>query len=261
MKKILLASSLLVSVSALAATPQLSNLSTSDVENVSKEFGTNFAHTAVAAPETDGVWGIEVGAVATRTQSPDFSDLVDASGGKGSDFNQIYNAAIMARAHFPFELFAELGYLPEQKISDVKIKSSSFGVGWNMGGYFSWPVDVAVGWDYGKGDVKFHQTGAGAVPTADINLTTKTSNLYVGVSKTFLFFTPYAKIGTSRIEGDLDATATIFNQAGKTKQVVNMRGGYAALGANFQFFFFKLGIEGAQMQGVKKASAKLSFDF
>src|SRR5205085_158303 len=83
--------------------------------------------------------------------------------------------------------------LPEQKISDVKVKSNGLSLGWNMGGFFSWPVDVALGLDYGKGDVKFHQKGGGTVPTSDINLTTATSVAWVGVSKTFLFFTPYLK--------------------------------------------------------------------
>lgn len=260
MKK-LLALSILLSMSAYAADPVFDNLSKDDVEDVSVEFGGNFAHTAVAAPETDGVWGIEVGAVGGKTQSPNFSDVVKASGGDGSDFKSIYHAALMARAHFPFDLFVEASYLPEQDISDVKIKSSSFGLGWNVGRFVNWPLDVAIGADFSKGNVKFHQEAQGSAPESDIELETKTTVYWLGVSKTFAFVTPYAKIGTSRIESDLDATAAIFGYTSATKESVNLSGNFLAVGANLQFFFIKLGVEGSQIQDARRISGKLSFDF
>lgn len=257
MKRLLVAS-VFLSLSATAADINLNNLSKGDVKNVTQEFGGNFAHTAVAAPETDGLWGVEVGVIAGKTKSPEFSDVVDASGGKGSDFKDIYHGGIMARAHFPFDIFAELSYLPEQEFSDVKVKSRSFGLGWNVGGFFGLPLDVAVGAERGTGNVKFHQDGP---PVADIELETKTTVMWVGVSKSFLFFTPYAKIGTSKIEGDLDATASILSYSAAQSEKVEETGNFVALGANLQFAFFKLGVEGSQIQGTKRASAKVSLDF
>lgn len=262
MKKTLLALSTLVSFSAIAASaPTFNNLSKDDVKNVSKEFGANFAHTAVAAPETDGVWGLEVGVIAGQTGTPKFSDVVDASGGDGSDFKNVYHAGAMARVHLPFELFVEGTLLPSRDISDVNVKSSSFGIGWNVGGFFELPVDLAVGIDHGKGKVKFHQDLQGLSPEADISLETKTTNAWVGVSKTFWFFTPYAKAGVSKIKSDLDSTGQIFGFTAKQSESTNMNGGYFAVGANFQFLIFKFGIEGTQIQNAKKATAKFSFDF
>lgn len=265
MKKFLvpLAASL-VSLSAFAD-PQFSDITKKDVENVSKEMGTNFAHTAVAAPETDGAWGIEVGVVGGQTKTPKFADVVDASGGSGKDFKTVYHAAAVARVHLPFDVFAEVGYLPEQKISDVKIKNQSFGVGWNAGGFFNWPLDVAIGYDHSSADIKFHQeqdlTTSPVTPQANIKLKTTTDVMWLGVSKSFVFVTPYAKIGKSSIDGDLKADANIFNVGGQTAQKVSMDGNYVALGVNFQLTIIKLGAEWTQIQGVQRLSGKLSFDF
>ena len=262
MKKFL-AISLLLSMSAYAADPVFSDLTKKDVEDVSMEFGGNFAHTAVAAPETDGLWGIEIGAVGGQTESKKFADVIDASGGDGSDFKSLYHAAVMARAHFPFDLFVEATMLPEQEFSDVKAKSSSFGVGWNIGRFASLPLDIAVGADFSTGEVKFHQDAdiPNSIPESDIKLETKTTVYWVGISKTFAFFTPYAKVGTSRIEGDLNATGQILGYTSATKESVNLSGSFLALGANVQLFFIKLGVEGSQIQDTKRVSGKLSFDF
>jgi hypothetical protein len=263
MKKSLCALSLCLTFSAFADVPQFSNLSKSDVEDVSKEFGANFSHTSVAAPETSGLWGIEVGVVGGKTKSPDFSDVIDSSGGDGSDFKNIYHGGLMARAHFPFDLFLEATVLPEQEISDVKVKSRSFGLGWNFGEFFNLPLDLAIGLDHGMGEVKFHQDQniPTSTPDSDIKLKTKTTVYWLGASKTFAFFTPYVKAGVSKIQGDLDATGAILGYTASTSETVNLSGGYAALGANFQLLFFKLGLEGSQIQNTKKVSAKFSFDF
>ena len=260
MKKFL-ALSLLLSMSAYASDPVFDNLSKKDVEDVSMEFGGNFAHTAVAAPETDGLWGIEVGVVGGQTQSKKFADVVDASGGDGSDFKNVYHAAAMARVHVPFDIFIEATFLPEQEFSDVKAKSSSFGLGWNFGRFMSLPLDIAVGADFSTGNIKFNQEAQGMAPASDIELETKTTVYWIGISKTFAFFTPYAKIGTSTIKGDLDASVSIFENNAITSESVNMSGSFLAVGANIQLFFIKLGVEGSQIQDAKRVSGKLSFDF
>lgn len=263
MKKSLAGAITILSFSAIAGAPQFNNLSKNDVKNVSKEFGANFSHTSVAAPETDGLWGVEVGLVGGKTSAPEFSDVINDSGGNGSDFKNLYHANVMARAHFPFDLFAEVTYLPEQELSGVKLKSQSIGVGWNLGGFLSLPIDVAAGLDYGSGDLSFHQDIdlSTSTPAADIKLATKTTNTWVGVSKSFLFFTPYAKVGMSKIKSDLEATGSILVYQNSQKETVNVSGNYFAVGANFQLLFIKLGLEASQIQSVKRISGKLSVDF
>lgn len=261
MRKLLVLATALISTNLLAAGPQFENLSKSDVENVSREFGATFSHTGVSAPETSGLWGIEVGVIAGQSSSPDLKDVVDESGGKGSDFKNLYHAGVMARAHFPLDLFAEISVLPEQELSDVKVKNSTFEVGWNAGGFFNLPLDLAVGMNFANSDISFKQDATGSIPASKIELNAKTRILWVGVSKTFLFFTPYLKVGTVKSDADLKATAQIFQYTADQKEDVSNDGSYLALGANLQFAFFKIGIEGSQIMNVKRGSAKISLDF
>lgn len=261
MKRLLLTIPLLVSFSAYSQSIQLNNLSKDDVEDVSVEFGGNFAHTAVAAPETDGAWGIEIGVVGGKTKSPNFSDVIKASGGDGSDFESVYHAGAMARVHLPGDLFAEVSLLPEQEIDDVKIKSQSFSVGWNVGGFFNLPVDVAIGFDQARGEVNFHQDASGGGVEADVKFKTKTTVYWVGLSKSFWIVTPYVKAGTSTIDGDLRATGNILGYSASNKESVSMSGTFLAGGVNFQLGFIKLGVEASQIQDARRFSGKLSFDF
>lgn len=264
MKKYLIVFSFLLSLPAFAQV-QINDLSKDDVEDVTKEFGANFAHTAVAAPETDGIWGVEVGVIAGQTKSPNFSDVVDASGGDGKDFKSIYHAGLMARAHFPWELFAEVTFLPEQEFDDVKIKSQSFSVGWNAGAFFNLPLDLAVGVDRGTGELNFSQdqdlSTNPVTPQAKVKFETTTTVMWLGVSKTFWFVTPYAKLGSANIDGELNANASVLGFGNGQKEEVDLSGKFMAVGANVELGLLKLGVEASQVHDVRRATAKLSLDF
>lgn len=258
MKKFYVLALALISTGALASGPQFNNLSKSDVEDVAREFSANFAHTGVSAPETDGLWGVEVGVIGGKTASPDMKDVVDASGGKGSDVATLYHAGVMARAHFPLDIFAEVNFLPEKDISDITVKNTSYELGWNAGGFFGLPIDIAAAVNFANSEMSFKQT----TPVAsDTSLKSKTRIMWVGVSKTLLFFTPYLKVGTVSADSDVIATANIFADPTIQKQSVTNSGSYLAFGANLQLAFFKLGFEASQIMGVKRASGKISFDF
>jgi hypothetical protein len=247
-----------ISLSAFAE-PKFDNLTKKDVENVSKEFGANFSHTTVSAPSTDGIWGIEVGVIAGRTSSPELKDVVASSGGDSKDFKNLYHAGLMARVHIPFEIFAELSVLPEKEFDDISIESKSFELGWNAGRFFMLPLDLAVGMNRGTGDVSFTQNSP--VPNTKVELETKTSILWIGASKKFLFVTPYFKLGSAKLDSDLKATGSILNYTASQTENVDETGSYFAVGANFDFAFLKLGAEVSQIFDTKRASAKVSFSF
>jgi hypothetical protein len=270
MKKFMFPLLAMLAVPAFATDIQLNNLSQSDVDKVTTEFATNFSHTAVAAPETDGAWGVEVGIVGGATGSPRLKKVINEAGGEGKDFKTLYHAGVMARAHFPLDLFAELNILPEKEISDVTVSNKSFGLGWNAGGFFGLPVDLAVGANISSSNMEFDtvidNASTGNIPVdSKIKLDSKTRVLYVAVSKTFWFVTPYVKVGTAHQDSDIKVkgTGTVFNTsvtAGQ-KADADVNGGYFVAGANLQFALFKLGFEFGQTMGVKRASGKLSLDF
>ena len=258
MKKSLALCLSVFSLSTFASGPQFSNITKEDVKNITREFGTNFSHTVVGAPETNGLWGIEVGIVAGQTDSKKFSQIVDRSGGDGKDFKSVYHAGVFARAHLPFEFFAEGSMLPEQKISDVKIKSHSLGLGWNLGNFFNFPLDLTLGADYSKGELSFNQT---APIVTNIDLETTTKNYWVGVSRRFLFVTPYIKFGSSSVDGALKADASVFQFSSSQKEKASVSGSFLAYGANFEFLGIRLGVEGTSMHNTQRFSGKLSYSF
>jgi hypothetical protein len=258
MRKFLLPAALLLSLSAFADSPQFSNLTQDDVDDISREFSANFSHTGVSAPETDGLWGIEVGVIGGKSKTPDLSDVIENSGGDGSDFENLYHGGAMARAHFPLDIFVEMTLLPEREISDVTVKNTTYEIGWNAGGFFNLPLDLAVGLNFANSEISFKQTQPVA---SNIELKSKTRILWVGVSKTFLFITPYAKLGKASSDSDVKATATIFDDPSVDKRDSQNDGGYLALGANLQFFFIKFGLEFSQIMDVKRTSGKFSIDF
>lgn len=259
--KYLLVLSLFISLPAFSQ--QLNNLSKDDVKDVTEEFGANFAHTVVAAPETNGGWGVEVGIAGGITASPKFKGVVEDSGGDGKDFKNIYHAGAFARVHIPFDLFAELSVLPEQEFSDVKIKSQSLAAGWNVGGFFNWPVDLALGFSRGSGEVSFSQDAdiATSTPAADVKFETTTTIYYAGISKTFFIVTPYIKAGVASIDGDLNATGAILTYQASQKENVKLSGSYLAGGINVNLLFLKIGAEYSKVLDVQRTSVKLSFDF
>lgn len=263
MKKHLFLATLLASFSAFADTPTLQNLTKSDAEKVSNEFAMNFSHTAVAAPETNGAWGIEVGLIGGQTPSPNLKRVINTnSPGDGDDFKNIYHAGLMARAHFPYEIFVEGTILPERDISDVKVSAQSLGLGWNAGSFFGLPLDVALGANISSSDVSYKQTMTTPFTAeSKIAINSSTQVLWAGVSKTFWFFTPYAKIGKASSDSDIKSSFGSIFASGEQKMSVDSSGGYWAVGGNFEFFFFKFGVETSEQASVRRTSAKFSLDF
>ena len=163
----------------------------------------------------------------------------------------------------PLDFFAEASILPGQEIGGVEIKSSSYSAGWNIGRFTKLPLDITFGYDHATGEISFHQDAdiPNSVPAADIDLDTTTTVMWVGLSKTFVFVTPYVKVGTAKVDGDLSATASIFDVGGQTSESVSVDGGYLAAGVNVQLLIFRLGVEMTQMLDTKRVSGKLSFAF
>ena len=267
MKKLVTGLFLMTAVAAHAENPKLENLSKDQVEKVGNEFAMNFAHTSVNAPETDGIWGVEVGLLAGRTSTPELKKVVDQANGDGDDFKNLYHAGLMARAHFPLDIFLEATVLPEREISDVTVAARSLGLGWNAGAFFGLPLDLAVGVSASTSNVEFNQqTTQGGIPTdTKIGVDSKTRNIWIGASKTFLFVTPYIKVGQIRSESTVDTSVAgnVFGQdiSGQDSVDVATSGSYLAIGANLEFTIFKLGFEASKLAGVSRATAKFSLDF
>jgi hypothetical protein len=270
MKKLLFILALVPGM-AIAQSPELPDLSKGQLKDIANEFAMNFSHTAVAAPSTTGLWGVEVGLVAGQTGSPKLRKTLNDAGEDGNDFKNLYHAGLMARVHLPFEIFAELTLLPERKISDVNVSARSFAAGWNFGSHFNWPIDLAVGANMSTSAIDFKQTIQNASTLnnpvdSTVELDSTTRVYWLGASKTFLFFTPYAKVGVAQSESDVavktaTGSGTIFSFSNSQKETVSTSGGFFAVGANLQFLFTRYGVEYSSSAGVNRLSAKFSLSF
>jgi hypothetical protein len=260
MKKLFIFISLFSSLSVFSKNIQLRDLTKEDAEDVTKEFAATFIHTAVAAPETDEGWGLEIGLMAGLSNSPKLSEIVDDSGGKGDKFKQIPNAGLMGRIHIPMNLFFEVSLVPTQKTKELSYKSSSFAVGWNIGRSIGLPFDLAVGYENGQGDIEFNQKQKDTNPAMDVKFNAKTSSYWVGLSKTLWLITPYLKVGASTLDREIEGEASIFIYSTKTNESFNTSGSYMVGGVNLEFGLFKFGAEVSNIQGVNRYAGKFSFD-
>jgi len=254
---------------AFAQGPALDDLSKDDLEKVSNEIAVNFSHTAVAAPSTDGLWGIELGLIGGVTGSPKMKELVEDAGEDGSDFKRLPHAGLMARAHFPLELFAELTFIPTVESSDLELSNRTFALGWNFGSFFSWPLDVAIGAQTSNSKLEFDQvlnnasTGNTNVDTT-VKFDSKTTTLWVGASKTFAIVTPYVKVGVFKSETDVEVNGSsgdIFDFSSEQKESVSSSGGFGTLGVNVNLLIVRLGLEASRAAEVGRVSGKLSLSF
>jgi hypothetical protein len=271
MKKILpLALGLLSTSGAFAQSIELDTLTEDDFQHIGNEFAVSYSHTTVSAPETRGVWGVELGLVGGKTQTPKLADSIDGSGEDGSDWKSIYHAGLMARAHGPFELFAELSWLPERDINEVTIANKTMAVGWNFGSFFELPVDVAVGMNFSNTALEFDQVVNNASTSftdraATVSFDASTRVLWVGASKQFAWVTPYVKMGSARSEADIKTEARggpgSVLASGKNDDTTSSSGWFMALGANAEFSFFRFGLEGSQTIDAKRLSGKISVAF
>lgn len=253
---------------AFAGDVALDDLSKDDLEKVSNEIAVNFSHTAVAAPSTDGAWGVEVGLVGGITGTPKLKDLVEEAGEDGSDFKRLPHAGLMARAHFPMDLFAELTFIPSVDSSEFELSNRTFAIGWNFGGFFSWPLDLAIGAQMSNSKLAFDQvlnnasTGNIDVDTT-VKFDSKTTTLWLGASKSFAIVTPYVKLGVFKSESDVEVTGTgdIYDFSSNQKESVSSSGGFGALGVNVNLLIVRLGLEASRAAEVGRVSGKLSLAF
>lgn len=269
MKNYLIAASLLVS-SLAYGDARFEDLSKQDVENVAKEFATNFTHTVSSAPSTDGLWGVEFGVVAATTASPKLKQVVTTSGGDGDEFDTLYAGGGFVRIHVPFELFFESSMLPATKIAEVEVDNFTFGVGWNAGSFFNLPFDLSLGYDVANGETSFTQavtdSGNPAISgTSNVKLESRTQKAWVGVSKKLFIFTPYAKFGTVNMNSDLTATAdvnySVFNFSSSQKENVKKSGTYWAAGLQADLSILSIGVEAMSVLGNNRYAAKFAFSF
>lgn len=266
MKKIICLLLMISTTNLFAETPGFNDLTSTDLENISKEFSANFVHRPMTpAASLGAIFGFEVGIVAGVTDAPEIAKITKRTNPTEADpLDKLANAGLMGAVSVPFGITAELIMLPEQELGDLTIGNYSLGVKWTFSSLLPIPfMDLAVRGHYGMTDISFKDT-IDAVAT-EVSLENKTMGLTVLASANLLVFEPYAGVGFVSRDTTLKASgaAQIFDTTFTTAQ------SSATDGSSLQYF---AGVElnllilriAAQYENVfdtSIVSGKLSFAF
>ncbi len=258
-------------VNAIAATPQLYNLSTSDVNSLAKEFSTDFIHTIVAPASSYGkILGFEVGLMGGITKTPNI-DSMSKSISSSSSVTMIPTAGLIAGLSAPFGLGGELSFIPKISGSTVSFQNTSLAFKWTFTDIIAAaPIDVAFRAHGNMSELSYSSVVNNA-STSNLPVSTKVAwkNSSTGynfeVSKKLLFIEPYLGFGSVSTKTNIGVTAAttvqIFTFTNATDYVSNNSGSHYYAGVNLNLFLFKIGAEYAKIMGVTKAAAKFSLYF
>lgn len=263
MKKLLL--SFIICGSAFAATPSLDNITSSDLEGISKEFSANFVHRPVssAAPLGD-IIGVEIGLIAGQTDAPKIKEISQREDPTNNDVDSLYHAGIHVAVSVPFGITGELIALPETELGDVSLKNTSLGLKYTFSELLDLPmVDLAIRGHYTSGDLNYSDRIDGVNTT--ISLENSTSGFQLLGSVDLVFIEPFIGFGTVSRETTLKASgsARIFDQTFTASQSSTVDGSSSQflVGAQLNLLFLRIAAQYENVFDTSIISGKLSFKF
>ena len=262
--KLLLLSLILVTNLAFADVPQLVNLSSSDVDAISKEFASNFVHTIAAPASSYGkLFGFEVGVLVGETKSPNIQRITHAYD-PTSNLTIIPTAGLVGGVSGPLGLGGELSYIPKVTSGGVSIQNISGAVKWTCTDLIpTAPINFAVR-VHGSSSTLSYGSVVNNV-TATVAWKNTSTGYNVELSKKFLMIEPYAGFGSVTTKTDIGVSAAtpvqIFTFTTATDYIANNSGSHYYAGLNLNLLLFKVSAEYAKIMGVTKMVGKLSFYF
>ncbi|NUN06515.1 MAG: hypothetical protein HUU57_12220 [Bdellovibrio sp.] len=244
------------------AAPALSNVSSQDFEDISKEMSANFTHNSMlGAAKMGTLLGVQVGLVAASTSTPKTNDIVKRNA--DAELSNIYNAGLLVSVGIPFGIAFEGVLLPETKASGASFSVTSLAVKYNMNDLIPiLPLNLALRGFYSTANFKFNQT----ISSVDSSVENKTSisGLQILLSPMTPLIDPYVGIGLLNASNTLEASGSaIFDPSYTTSQseTKNISGTQFLAGVDLNLLLFKIGAEYSQAFGTSKYGLKLAVGF
>ena len=163
---------------AHAEAPGFDNITSTDLNNISKEFSANFTHRPLMPASSLGsIFGFEVGIILSVTDAPKIGEITLREEPTESDpLDKLLNAGLMGAVSIPYGITFEAILLPEQELGDLTISNYSLGAKWTFSSLLPIPiVDLALRGHYGVTDISYNDT-VDAVAT-EISLDNSTMGL------------------------------------------------------------------------------------
>lgn len=265
----------LISQPALAV-PTLPSLSFGDLENISKEFSSNFTYTSVTPPSSFGKkflpWlGFEIGAVAGMTKSSSLQTLTGSS-----QFQYLPHFGILTALSFDYGIAVESVLVPKTTIQGVSTSYTGLAAKWTItDAFFEWlPVSIAVKGHWAKAALDYGQnisnsTTLNQTVNAKIHLENTVWGLNGAVGYKILEeIEPYAGVGFlfGNAEASVSGTSgTLFTGSGfnGVQQTASSKPNSVQLFGGVQFHLLAINISAEAMRAfaTNNYSAKFSFAF
>lgn len=266
MKKIICLILFLFTTTSFASTPGFNDITSTDLENISKEFSANFVHRPLTPASSLGaIFGFEVGVVGSLTDAPKIGEITKRENPTESDpIDKLINAGLMAAVSVPYGITGELIILPEMDLGDLSISNYSLGVKWTFSSLLPIPlVDLAIRGHYGTTDISYNDT-VDSVAT-EISLENSTMGVTLLGSVGLPIIEPYAGIGYVTRDTTLKAsgTAQIFDTSFSTSQSQSSDGSSFQyfVGAELDLLFIHIAAQYENVFDTSIVSGKLSFAF
>ncbi len=251
--------------------PSLNSLSQNDVNLISKEFATNFAHSILAPASSLGkLMGLELGVMGGITYTPEIN-RVSKLYSTSSNISFIPTAGIIAGLSLPFGINGELNFIPSIALSGVTLKNTSYALKWEVSSLMANPaLNIALRLHANSGQFGYSSViNNSTTSNQNVNATTTWENSSLGynleISKKFLFIEPYLGFGLINSKTNIGVTGSsnisIFTFSSASSYQSTNSGTHLFTGVNLNLLLFKIGAEYNQMLGNKKILAKVSFYF
>ena len=134
-----------------AETPTLTNLSSSDLNNVMTDFASNFAPPNSGAASLGSIFGFELGLIAGVTDSPSINTL------SNGDLDKMPYLTLFARIDTLYGLGFEFSILPIDE-GGFEYNYTSIGVKWRFSDMLDLPLNLMVKINFTNADLAWEVT-------------------------------------------------------------------------------------------------------
>lgn len=245
------------------ASPEFTNVTEAEFEDISKEMSANFTHNSMLGASKMGeIFGFQFGLTAGQTSTPKTNAI--AKRNAGAELPNLYNLGLIAAVGIPFGISAELVVFPEMTISEAKLSTTSLAIKYNINDVIPiLPINLAVRGVYSTSKFSFEQE-ISSIP-ASVSNKNSVSGLQLLISPMLPLVEPYLGVGFLNGSNDLSVTGTgtIFDNTFTSTQSASKSVTTTQIlaGVDVNLIFMKLGAEYSQAFGTDRFGIKLAFGF
>lgn len=257
MKKLIVICSVLLCFQLKAEAPQLTNMTSANVQGVLNDLASNLVPTNVSGASNIGdIFGFRLGVIAGITDAPEIGNLTSNS------VDKLPMAGAYLKVGIPLGLSFDVTVLPLD-LGDFTYSYFSAGVQWTFSDLLKLPFSLQARFNVTSAEMSWTVTDSSSTSNVSYNHSSKSVALVVG--KKLLIVEPYAGIGYVIGDNDLTAvgTATIFDTTVTTsdREGVSTNDMYYFAGVDIDLYVLQLAAEYGKQLGNSRISARVTIGF